>query len=221
MYIFFLNRQLDCGYKFGRYACARLESVELLMYLSQFYRYICICISVKMFLFYLYIQIYTYNVSLLSIYTYIWIKEKHLLVDWFMNVKHSCASHSLYFILFVLYFELISCEIDKIYNRKKVLLIYTMLRSAYILTYSNYPEVYLKRKLSMVKGYETHKAIFFSFSNLCHEVVANYFNFLSLLYSYKGLNNWRFCSAFSYADVWRSTISRVVYLAVSVALTQY
>lgn len=44
----------------------------------------------------------------------------------YVNVKHSCASHSPYFILFVLYFELISCEIDKIYNRKKVLLIYNV-----------------------------------------------------------------------------------------------
>lgn len=36
-----------------------------------------------------------------------------------------------------------------------------MLRSAYILMYSNYPEVHSERKLSMVKGYEDTWQFFF------------------------------------------------------------
>lgn len=124
---FFLNKELEYTCKFGRYAwCAWLESIEFLYILVNFTD-----ISVKIFL----------SETLASRLTYV-------------NMKHLCASHFLYFILFVFYFELIFCEIDKITG--KVLLIYIMLRSAYILMYSNYSEV-----LSMVKGFEIYGNFFF------------------------------------------------------------
>lgn len=76
-------------------------------------------------------------------------------------MKHLCASHFLYFTLFVFYFELIFCEIDKITG--KVLLIYIMLRSAYILMYSNYSEVHFGEKTVHGKGLRADTWQFFFF----------------------------------------------------------